>query len=82
MAEELRKLGVDIEQGEDSLTIHGTGTVRGGEVDTHGDHRVAMALSVGSVLASEPVILHNAEVVAKSGPQFFHEWEVIGGEAE
>lgn len=80
MAEELTKLGAEIEQEDDSLTVHGTGSLRGGEVDTHGDHRVAMALAVASILASEPVTIHNAEVVAKSGPQFFKEWEIIGGE--
>ncbi|MBD5560017.1 MAG: 3-phosphoshikimate 1-carboxyvinyltransferase [Clostridia bacterium] len=79
MAEELARLGVNVEQGEDSLTVHGTGRLRGGDVETHGDHRVAMALAVASLLADEPVVIHNAEVVAKSGPQFFREWEIIGG---
>ena len=81
MAEELAKLGCRIEQSDDELLIHGTGRLQGGEVSSHDDHRVAMALTVASLLAEEPVILENAEVVAKSGPQFFHEWEVIGGES-
>lgn len=79
MAEELAKLGVEVEQEEDALTVHGTGRLQGGEVSTHGDHRVAMALAVASLLAEEPVVINQAEVVAKSGPQFFREWEIIGG---
>lgn len=79
MAEELAKMGASVEQDEDSLTVHGTGSLRGGDVDTHGDHRVAMALAVASLLSDEPVTINNAEVVAKSGPQFFREWEIIGG---
>lgn len=82
MAEELSKLGVATEQSGDSLTVHGIGRVTGGEVDSHGDHRVAMALTVASLIADSPVVLDNAEVVAKSGPQFFREWEIIGGVAE
>lgn len=79
MAEELAKLGAQTEQTEDALIIHGTGRLHGGDVSAHGDHRVAMALTVASLLADAPVIIEDAEVVAKSGPQFFHEWEIIGG---
>lgn len=81
MAEELTKLGCRIAQTDDELLIYGTGQLKGGEVSSHGDHRVAMALTVASLLTDAPVILENAEVVAKSGPQFFHEWQIIGGKS-
>ena len=78
MASELEKLGADIIEYEDSLVINGKGMLHGGEVDSHGDHRIAMALAVASCIAREDIIIHNHGVVAKSAPLFmrnFPAWE-------
>lgn len=69
MAEGLRALGVDIEERPDGARIAG-GPMRGGTVDSRGDHRVAMSFAVASLRASERIdILHTAEV-ATSFPGF------------
>ncbi len=79
MAQELEKLGADIVEYEDSMVINGTGRLSGGLVHTHGDHRVAMALSIASVIAEEPVILDQPDVVTKSAPRFYEEFSAVGG---
>ena len=49
------------------------------EVDSHGDHRVAMALTAASCICDAPVTLHGYEAVSKSAPNFFEAWKSIGG---
>ena len=44
--------------------------MRGGEVDAHGDHRVAMAFSVLALAASEPIVVRGVEMVDTSFPGF------------
>lgn len=76
---ELEKLGADIIEYEDSLVINGTGTLQGGEVHSHTDHRIAMALSVASCIAKEEIVIHEDEAVRKSAPHFYEEFASIGG---
>ncbi|MEF9988783.1 MAG: 3-phosphoshikimate 1-carboxyvinyltransferase, partial [Christensenella sp.] len=76
---ELENLGADITEYEDSLVINGTGTIKGGEADSHGDHRIAMALTIASCIAENDVVLHNPMVVRKSAPNFYEEFTEIGG---
>jgi 3-phosphoshikimate 1-carboxyvinyltransferase len=73
LARELEKLGVQVEQLEDGLVIHG-GKPHGGQIDPHGDHRIAMSfallgLRVGGIRIQDP------GCVAKSYPGF---WEDLG----
>ena len=69
MAEGLRQLGVAVETFDDGITIKG-GELTGGEVDAHGDHRVAMAFAMAALRASGPVSIHNAAAIATSFPAF------------
>ncbi|MEA5004676.1 MAG: 3-phosphoshikimate 1-carboxyvinyltransferase, partial [Christensenella sp.] len=66
----------------DSLVINGNGRLRGGEVDSHNDHRIAMALTVASCIAQDEIVLTGAESVKKSAPDFFSEWESVGGKVK
>lgn len=79
MAREIQKLGGDIEEYEDRLVIRGGKPLSGGLVDSHGDHRVAMALAVASTLARGDIRLKNADVVKKSAPNFYSEFQKLGG---
>ncbi|MDE6372558.1 MAG: 3-phosphoshikimate 1-carboxyvinyltransferase, partial [Clostridia bacterium] len=54
-AQELGKLGANITQGEDSLSIDGVVRLQGGVVDSHGDHRMAMMLAIASTVADGEV---------------------------
>ncbi len=80
MAEELKKLGADIEEFNDGLIIHGKSQLSGGEVDSWNDHRVAMSLGVAALCCSSPVTITNAGCVDKSYPLFWEDLKRIGGD--
>ena len=75
LASELKKLGANVMESEDSLTITGGGGLRGGRVDAWGDHRVAMAMAVAAVRCDGPVYLSGANSVRKSYPGFWRDFE-------
>lgn len=69
--EEYGKLGIEVDLAEpDTMCIRG-GTIRGGRIDSHGDHRIAMSLAVAALRAEGEVTIERAECVAKSFPDFF-----------
>ncbi|MFN6860591.1 3-phosphoshikimate 1-carboxyvinyltransferase [Enterococcus hirae] len=70
-AEELTKMGANIEPTEDGLIIHGPTSLHGTTVDSHGDHRIGMMLQIAALLTAEPVELLNPEAVNISYPEFF-----------
>ncbi|EMF0378246.1 3-phosphoshikimate 1-carboxyvinyltransferase [Enterococcus hirae] len=70
-AEELTKMGANIEPTEDGLIIHGPTPLHGATVDSHGDHRIGMMLQIAALLTPEPVELLNPEAVNISYPEFF-----------
>jgi 3-phosphoshikimate 1-carboxyvinyltransferase len=69
MAAGLAAVGVECELLADGLRIRG-GPVTGGRVDSHGDHRVAMAFAVASARARAPIEIHDVANVATSFPDF------------
>ncbi len=69
MASGLRNLGIRVDETEDGATVHG-GQFRGGEVQSHGDHRVAMSLAVAATVADDPVTVHDVAAVNTSFPGF------------
>ncbi|MGH8029066.1 MAG: 3-phosphoshikimate 1-carboxyvinyltransferase [Arenimonas sp.] len=69
MAAALRGLGVEIEETPDGAVIQG-GSLGGGNVDSHGDHRIAMALAVAAQRAAGTVRIANCANVATSFPGF------------
>jgi len=81
MREELAKLGASLDEGPDYLVIHGTGGkgLHGGEVESHDDHRIAMALAVaGLAIDGAGVTVHEAECCAVSFPAFYDTMNGIG----
>jgi len=72
---ELNKLGAKITELEDSLVIEGVDSLRGGEVDSWNDHRIAMALAIAATRATGAVTINGAEsAVQKSYPNFFEDY--------
>nr|WP_271408385.1 bifunctional prephenate dehydrogenase/3-phosphoshikimate 1-carboxyvinyltransferase [Pseudomonas sp. Q1-7] len=69
MADGLQTLGVKAEPTPDGIVIEG-GPMGGGEVWSHGDHRIAMSFSVASLRASAPIRIHDCANVATSFPNF------------
>jgi 3-phosphoshikimate 1-carboxyvinyltransferase len=69
MARQLGRMGADVEELPDGLRIRG-GRLVGAEVDSAGDHRVAMALAVAALAARGETVIAGAESVAISFPEF------------
>lgn len=78
---EFGKLGIEVDLSEEDIMIIRGGTIRGGvEVDSHGDHRMAMTLAVAGLLSDGGVTIHGAESVAKSYPDFFETLQMLRDE--
>lgn len=83
VTEVLNALGADVEEGEDFLIIHGKEKLEGGAtVDAWGDHRIAMMTAVAATRCEKPVTLTGAESVDKSYPDFWSEYERLGGQVK
>jgi len=72
MAEELEKMGAEVTEEEDTLTIHGgDSTLSGARVDGRADHRVVMSLAVAGLVADGVTTIEGGEHVDVSFPDFF-----------
>jgi 3-phosphoshikimate 1-carboxyvinyltransferase len=76
LTREFSKLGLDISTRGDEMFIRG-GNLKGARVHSHHDHRIAMAAAVASLLADGPVIIEDAQAIAKSYPAFYDDFEKI-----
>ncbi|MBM7613732.1 3-phosphoshikimate 1-carboxyvinyltransferase [Alkaliphilus hydrothermalis] len=70
VVEELTKLGIKIEELSDGMMIHGPNIIKGGTVNSYGDHRIAMALAICGLFSEGPVKIENSECIAVSFPNF------------
>ena len=77
MAKGLRALGIRAQSTADGMIIDG-GTLRGGVVDSQGDHRVAMAFAMAALRSSEPVQIRDCANIATSYPQFLQHARSVG----
>ena len=71
IVENLRAMGVAVEEYPDGMSIPGRQSLRGGLVDSHGDHRIAMAFSIAGLVAGGPTVIGNADCVSVSFPGFY-----------
>jgi 3-phosphoshikimate 1-carboxyvinyltransferase len=71
MARHLGAMGARLEEHADGLTIQGTTALRGAEVDSETDHRVAMSLAVASLVATGETRLRDSAAAAVSYPGFW-----------
>ena len=78
VAAELRKMGAEIEEKPDGFVMHGPTTLQGAVVDSHGDHRLAMALAVAGLVAEGETIVEGAEVISDSYPGFVETLQGLG----
>ncbi len=74
-------IGIDITLAADEMHITG-GTIQGGTVSSHHDHRIAMAAAVAALTATESISIKDAEAVNKSYPDFFEDLKKLGGSTE
>ena len=76
MSTELRKLGARVEAGEDYIVIEPPEQLLEAEIDTYGDHRIAMAFSLAS-LGDVNITINHPEVTAKTFPNYFELFDAV-----
>ena len=77
VAKNLRALGADVEEREDGMRIPGGQSLHGAEVDSQGDHRMAMAFSVAALRAQGETRILNAGAADVSYPGFYRVFEQL-----
>jgi 3-phosphoshikimate 1-carboxyvinyltransferase len=71
----LSALGANIKETSDGLVINGVPRLKGGRVDSAGDHRIAMAAAIASIACENGVLISGAEATQKSYPKFWEDFE-------
>lgn len=78
MTRELRKMGGIIEELPDGMIVHGTKLHGAENLESYGDHRIAMALAVAALNADSPSIINNIECAAVTFPDFVKQFSSLG----
>ncbi|WP_458010493.1 3-phosphoshikimate 1-carboxyvinyltransferase [Candidatus Solincola sp.] len=79
MCGELRKMGASIEELPDGFVVSGPVSLRGAQVDSHGDHRIAMSLAVAALCAEGETVISGWECVDISFPDFLETLRSLTG---
>jgi 3-phosphoshikimate 1-carboxyvinyltransferase len=75
---ELRKMGALIEERSDGFIVQGPVRLRGAHVNSHDDHRLAMALAVAGLIAEGETVVGGCQVIADSFPGFEEQMRTLG----
>lgn len=78
----LQKMGARIEPTQDGWVIEGPTILSGANVDSEGDHRIAMALAVAGLIATGTTIVQGADAIADSFPDFVRALQQLGAQIE
>jgi 3-phosphoshikimate 1-carboxyvinyltransferase len=78
LQDEFDMMGVTIDLEGDDMIIHGGGIVKGADVHSHHDHRIAMACAVAGLKADSEMVIEDAQAVKKSYPDFWQDLEKLG----
>ncbi|AXR08487.1 3-phosphoshikimate 1-carboxyvinyltransferase [Salinimonas sediminis] len=76
MATELQKLGAQVEEGRDYITVTPPATLRHAAIDTYNDHRIAMCFSL-VCLSATPVTINDPKCTAKTFPDYFQRFATL-----
>jgi len=79
---EFAKLGIRIDLDQDRMMVHGGTGIRGAEVFSQHDHRIAMACGVAALTADGPIIITDAEAINKSYTDFFVHLQHLGAKVD
>ena len=80
LQDEFDKMGVTINLKGDEMIIHGGGKVKGADVHSHHDHRIAMACAVAALKADSEMVIDEAQAVKKSYPDFYEDLKKLGAD--
>ena len=73
----LRAMGAEVEEHPDGLRIPGKQKLHAAEIDSFGDHRIAMAFAVAGLRAEGETLIHRADAAVISYPEFFTTLEAM-----
>ncbi|MBN2008819.1 3-phosphoshikimate 1-carboxyvinyltransferase [candidate division KSB1 bacterium] len=79
VVDNLRSMGAEVDEQEDGMIIHGPQQLKGAEIETHGDHRIAMAFAIAGLVADGTTTIRNAGCANVSHPGFFEQLLNISG---
>ena len=79
MTRELAKMGADVEELPDGMVIRG-GKLHGAEVESYGDHRIAMALAIAGLTADGETVINDAECASVTYPAFVKDFTRLGAD--
>lgn len=80
-ADMINAIGGSVKAYSDSMLIKPVRKFTGGTIDSYGDHRIVMAAAIAATRATGDVVILNADAVDKSYPDFFNDYNNIGGKA-
>jgi 3-phosphoshikimate 1-carboxyvinyltransferase len=80
VATNLRKMGAEVDERPDGLRIPGRQKLHGAEVDSFGDHRIAMAFAIAALRANGETLIHGADAAGVSYPTFFDDLRSLATE--
>jgi 3-phosphoshikimate 1-carboxyvinyltransferase len=73
----LKRMGAEVDELDDGIIIKGGGKLKGAEINSHGDHRIAMAFSVAGLLADGETKINGADAVNVSFPGFYEQMKAL-----
>jgi 3-phosphoshikimate 1-carboxyvinyltransferase len=82
LQKEFAKLGIRIELNQDRMMVYGGTGIKGAEVFSQHDHRIAMACGVAALCADGPITITDAEAVNKSYTDFFKHLQYLGAKVD
>jgi 3-phosphoshikimate 1-carboxyvinyltransferase len=69
-----------VEEFEDGMIVHGCGKLKAASIESHGDHRIAMAFSIAGLFADGETVIEGTDCINTSYPGFAHHLEAIRNE--
>jgi 3-phosphoshikimate 1-carboxyvinyltransferase len=78
LCRELKIIGANVSEKPDGFIIDGREKLAGGKIEPHGDHRLAMALTVAGLNAQRPVNVIEPDIISESFPEFYNIMEGLG----
>jgi len=78
LQDEFDKMGVTIDLKDDEMIVHGGSIVKGADVHSNHDHRIAMACAVAALRADSEMVIDEAQAIKKSYPDFYEDLKKLG----
>ena len=82
LKDSFNKIGAKISATDNEIYIEGVDKLKGGETESHNDHRIAMALCVASIVSNNNIIIKDGESINKSSFNFIEQFRSIGVKIE